>query len=44
MTQKVSEYDTEMPQSHTTDQPKTLRGRVEEHHIFSDYQEGFAAH
>ena len=28
---KVSEYDQEIPQSHTADQPTTPRGRVTEH-------------
>ena len=29
-TQKLSEYDQEMPQSHTTDQPMAQRGRLKE--------------
>ena len=29
--QKASEYDQEIPQSHTTDQPTALRGRATEH-------------
>ena len=28
---KVSEYDQEIPQSHTADQPTAPRGRVTEH-------------
>ena len=28
---KVSEYDQEIPQTHTADQPMTPRGRVTEH-------------
>ena len=28
---KVSEYDQDIPQSHTTDQPTILRGRATEH-------------
>ena len=29
--QKVREFDQEMPQSHTTDQPMTRPGRAKEH-------------